>query len=144
MCISASSTCDACSAAVSLLGFCFTYHLGLLPSAEAVNIACQRTSGAVFASAAQLLIQEEADPGQVLVEASTLPVTQDPPNLPVGSSMSPLSRGRQEGLGGEGKYNSLRLSSSIANTATTVTPCSSTAVSITKGILAGAGAGPGA
>ena len=95
-----------------------------------------------------MLLQEEADRGQVLVKASTLPVTPGPPHLLAGNCMSPLSRGRQEDLGGGAENNSLHMClsssiSSIASKAMTGTLCNITAVSISKGALVEAPPGAG-
>ena len=98
-------------------------------------------------------IQEEADPGQIRVEAPTLLVTPEHPSTLGGNCMSPLSiegpGGRQEGRGGTGEYHSrcMCLSNSnsinIANTIMMAIPGSSMAVITSKGTLPGAGAGLG-
>lgn len=102
-----------------------------------------------------MLIQEEADLGQIWVEAPTLLVTPEHPSTLGGNCMSPLSiegpGGRQEGWGGTGEYhsrcmclsNSSSINSNIANTIMMPILGSSMAVTTSKGTSAGAGAGLG-
>lgn len=99
-----------------------------------------------------MMLQEEADPGQILVEVPTLLVTPEQPSTPVGNCTSHPSIDRQEGPGGTGEYHSLCMclsnsnstNSNIASTIMMVIPGSSMAVTASKGTLAGAGAGLGA